>query len=51
VDPSTHPAGRPPQPLEGVAWADAVALGEDADGLLDHDPRCQGMFELHDRQP
>lgn len=34
------------QPLEGLVQADAVALGEDALGLLDEDATIEGVLEL-----
>ena len=48
-DPPAAAPGRVPEQVEGIAGAEAVALGEDPDGLLDPDPGGQRVLELGDR--
>ena len=50
-DPAAPVPGRGPELLEGLPGPDAVALGENADRLLDADPGGQGVLQLADGGP
>ena len=44
----TATAGGFAKPVERVAWRNPEPLRQHADGLLDDDPRAQGVFQLAD---